>query len=130
MDCQQCNVSLKAEVRKGTRFCSASCRAASWRGRENAEHVGKILAGLNQERAAAQLAPLVRDAALDALATQRATLRGRFTRRYILDASGEKPAAPRSPRLLEPDLTHCGVALVEQAVGQHFLVIMLAEATR
>ena len=46
------------------------------------------------------------------------------------EASGEKPAAPRSPRLLEPDLTHCGVALVEQAVGQHFLVILLAEAAR
>ena len=115
MDCHQCNVSLKAEVRQG---------------RENAEHMGKILAGLNQERAAAQLAPLVRDAALDALAAQGATLRGRFTRRYVLEASGEKPEAPRSPRLLEPDLTHCGVALVEQAVGQHFLVIMLAEAAR
>ena len=41
-----------------------------------------------------------------------------------------EPEAPRSPRLLEPALTHCGVALVEQAMGQHFLVIMLAEATR
>ena len=71
---------MKAEVRKGTRFCSASCRAASWRGRENAEHVGKILAGLNQERAAAQLAPFVRDAAQDALAAQGATLRGGWPR--------------------------------------------------
>ena len=51
--------------------------------------MGKILAGLNQERAAAQLAPLVRNAALDALAAQGATLRGRFTPRYVLDASGE-----------------------------------------
>ena len=73
----------------------------------------------------------MRDAALDALAAQGATLRGRFTRRYLLDASGEKPAAPRSPRLLEPDLTHCDVALaVEQTVGQHFLVIVLADAAR
>ena len=72
----------------------------------------------------------MRDAALDASTAQGAILWGRFTRHYLLDASSEKPAAQRSPQLLEPDLTPCGVALVEQAVGQHFLVIVLAEAAR
>ena len=81
-------------------------------------------------RAFKRTAYLVRDddAALDIVAAQGATLPGRFTRRYLLDASGEKPVAQRSARLLEPDLIHCGVALVEQAVGQHFLVIVLVSA--
>ena len=54
MTCQHCNVSLRIETRKGTKFCSASCRAAAWRVRENAKNVSKILAELNQEREAAQ----------------------------------------------------------------------------
>lgn len=124
MTCQHCHIPLKT-ARKGAKFCSSACRSAAWRGGDLPD---SVLSQINRERQEKGLTPLVRDAALDALARKAAGLRGRFARRHVLEWIGDPGTDIRSARTLAPTITHFGIALVKDASGKAYLVAVLAEA--
>ena len=85
-----CNVCQRriSKPRSGQKYCNATCRSTGWR-KEKAEAPGaRLVALLNDQRAAKGLPPLLRNAGLDASAHQTALLRGHFRRRCVLDGSG------------------------------------------